>query len=100
MQFIKNNKLYDTDTARLIKIIFEYIYQPKPKADIEINNSLYKKTNGEFFLLRKEYRKALGSKWLFETPRITPLTEDEAKQWAEDNLDVTEYINTFGPVSE
>lgn len=50
MQFIKNNKLYDTDTAKLIKIIFEYIYPPK--------------------------------------------------RWAEDNLEVTEYINTFGPVSE
>ena len=28
------------------------------------------------------------------------LTEEEAKEWAEDNLNTTEYINIFGPISE
>ena len=28
MQFIKNNKLYDTDTAELIETKYEYINQP------------------------------------------------------------------------
>lgn len=94
MQSIINHKMYDTDTAKLIKIVSECIYIKM------IHHSLYKKTNGEFFLLKEEYRTAYGSQWLDKTPTITPLTEEEAKQWAEDNMDVTEYINTFGPVSK
>jgi len=88
LQKIINNKLYVT-------------FSPKPKtADKEIHHSLYQKTNGEFFLLKEDYRTEYYSKWLYATPIITPLSEDEAKKWAEDNLDVTEYINAFGPVSE
>mgnify|MGYP000000169913 FL=1 len=101
MQKIINNKLYDTDTAKLIKMVSEYTFSPKPNtADKEIHHSLYQKTNGEFFLLKEDYRTEYYSKWLYATPIITPLSEDEAKKWAEDNLDVTEYINAFGPVSE
>ena len=100
MQFIKNDKLYDTDTAELIKTKYEYIYQPKHYADKEKRQSLYKKSNGEFFLLKGEYGKAFGSTWLLNKPTIKPLTEEEAKEWAEDNLNTTEYINIFGPISE
>lgn len=101
MQKIINNKLYDTDTAKLIKTVSEYICVYKQyAADKEIHHSLYQKTNGEFFLLKEDYRTEYGRQWLYATPIITPLSEDEAKRWAEDNLEVTEYINTFGPVSE
>lgn len=100
MQFIKNDKLYDTDTAEFIKMKYEYIFQPLPYADKEIRHSLYKKSNGEFFLVREEYGTSLGSKWRINKPTITPLTEEEAKEWAENNLSATEYINIFGPISE
>ena len=100
MQFIKNNKLYDTDTAEVIEMKSEYIYQPYPYADKEIRHSLYKKSNGEFFLLKEEYGKGFRNIWLLDKPTIKPLTEEEAKEWAEDNLSATEYINIFGPISE
>ena len=100
MQFIKNDKLYDTDTAELIKTKYEYIYQPYPFADKEMHYSLYQKSNGEFFLLKEEYGKAFRDTWLLNKPTIKPLTEEEAKEWAEDNLNTTEYINIFGPISE
>lgn len=100
MQFIKNDKLYDTDTAELIETKYEYIYQPPTFADTEIRHSLYKKSNGEFFLFKGNYGKSFGSTWLLNKPTIKPLTEEEAKEWAEDNLSATEYINTFGPISE
>lgn len=100
MQFIKNDKLYDTDTAKLIETEYKYFYQPKPYVDKETHHSLYKKSNGEFFLVREEYGTSLGSKWRINKPTITPLTEEEAKEWAENNLSATEYINIFGPISE
>lgn len=100
MQFIRNDKLYDTDTAKLIETKYKFICQPKQYADIERQESLYKKSKGEFFLVREEYGKSHGSSWLLTKPTIEPLTEEEAKKWAEDNLSTTKYINTFGPISE
>lgn len=100
MKFIKNDKLYDTDIAKFIKMNSEYTYQPYPYADKEIRHSLYKKSNGEFFLLKEEYGKGFRNIWLLDKPTIKPLTEEEAKEWAEDNLSATEYINVFGPISE
>lgn len=100
MQFIKNDKLYDTDTAEFIEMKYEYIFQPLPYADKEIRHSLYKKSNGEFFLVREEYGKTFRDTWPLNKPTITPLTKKEAKEWAEDNFSATEYINVFGPISE
>ena len=100
MQFIRNDKLYDTDTAKLIETKYKFICQPKQYADKEMQESLYKKSKGEFFLVREEYGKAHDSSWLLTKPTIEPLTEEEAKKWAEDNLSITNYINTFGPISE
>ena len=100
MQFIKNNKLYDTDTAKFIEKKSEYIYQCYPFADIEISHSFYQKSNGEFFLLKEKYGESFGRKWVVERPTIKPLTEEEAKEWAENNLSTTKYINIFGPISE
>lgn len=100
MQFIRNDKLYDTDTAKLIETEYKYYYQPKPYVDKQTNYSLYKKLNGEFFLIKEEYERIQGGLYPFSKPTIEPLTKEEAKKWAEDNLSVTKYINTFGPISE
>lgn len=102
MQFIRNDKLYDTDTAKLIEIKEKCICSTNPYAEVdkEIHHSLYKKSNGEFFLVRCEYGKAFRDTWLLNKPTIEPLTEEEAKKWSEDNLSPTKYINTFGPISE
>lgn len=100
MQFIKNNKLYDTNTAKLIETNYKYFYQPKLYEDKQTQYSLYKKSNGEFFLIKEEYKRLQGGLYPISKPTIEPLTEEEAKKWAEDNLSATRYINTFGPISE
>ena len=100
MQFIKNDKLYDTDTAKLVGKEYKYFYQPKPYVDKQTHYSLYKKSNGEFFLIKEEYKSVLGGLLSCGQPTIEPLTEEETKKWAEDNLSPTEYIHTFGPISE
>ena len=59
MKFIKNDKLYDTDTAKFIKMNSEYIYQPYPYADKEMRHSLYQKSNGEFFFIKRRIWKSI-----------------------------------------
>ena len=48
---------------------------------------LMRKKNGEYFIND-------------DTGRISPISVDEAKQFAEDFLTVDEYIKEFGPVEE
>ena len=50
--------------------------------------------------IREEYERIQGSLYPISKPTIEPLTEEEAKKWAEDNLSTTKYINTFGPITE
>lgn len=50
MQFIKNNKLYDTNTAKKLACASEYIRMPAGEANIFKNHNLFKKKTGEFFL--------------------------------------------------
>lgn len=66
MKKIINGKVYDTNTAKLIG-----------SWDAE---TLYQKKTGEFFLFGN---------------RIMPLSYDSAREWAEEHLDVEDYINLF-----
>lgn len=65
---------------------------------------LYKKKTGEFFLHgtggpMSKYREYICGAYT-EGEKITPLTEDEARQWAEHRLDGFEYEEIFGEVEE
>lgn len=100
MQFIKNGKLYDTETAKWCGGYGKYINTPENEADIDRKYTLFKKRNGEFFILQEEYRTANGSEWLSENPIVTPLTEEEARAWSEEHISVYEYQEAFGPVTE
>lgn len=101
MKAILNHKLYNTDTAE--KIGSRSNGYP---GDLDyISETLYKKHNGEFFLLgsggaRSKYsRTCEDSSWMGGTT-IIPLTLNEAQKWAEKYLDADDYILVFGFVFE
>ena len=97
MKAIKNKIIYDTATATLIggngyitPNDFRYFYE-----------RLYKKANGEYFLCAEggplsKYNRSVGTNETSGSETIIPLTTEEARNWAEDNLDADDYIAAFG----
>ena len=100
MQFVKNGKLYDTKTAIWCGGYGEYINNRGYDTDENFRQSLFKKNNGEFFLLEEKYKEVNGSEWMYTTPTVTPLTEKEARKWGEEHLSVPLYEAAFGKVEE
>ena len=95
MQKIINGKKYDTQTAVACGTYVEPILFTK----CETFTTLYRKTNGEYFL-KEDWREM---HFIFEVRRdvsIKPLTEEEAKKWAERHLSVRAYEEIFGAVPE
>ena len=102
MRKIINKKMYDTDTARLLA---EY------ETDYRVNDfrwyreELYRKQTGEFFLYGEgnadsQYAKRIyGNTWT-SGKEIYPMSEEEARVWAETCVDVDQYIAIFGEVEE
>lgn len=101
MKKIVNGKLYDTDTAKEVGCYsngygtgdFQYCYE-----------SLYRKRTGEYFLYgrggaRSKYSERCGNGWS-EGWMIIPYTEEEAKEWAVENMDADDYMELFGTVEE
>lgn len=101
MKAIKNKIIYDTATATLIggngystPNDFRYFYE-----------RLYKKANGEYFLCAEggplsKYRISTGTNETSGSETIIPMTLDEARDWAEVNLDADDYIAAFGTPEE
>lgn len=80
MKRIVNEKLYDTETATFM------VSYPTPYWETTVYESLYRKANGEYFLVDK-------------TSTILPLTTIQAKKWAE-RICVNDYERIFGIASE
>lgn len=95
MQKIINGKKYDTQTAVACGTYVEPILFTECKAFI----TLYQKANGEYFLY-EYWREMIFIVEVRRDARIKPLTEEEARKWAEKHLSVYEYENAFGQVSE
>lgn len=97
MKKIINGKRYDTDTAEFIGR-WENIYN---SADLQYEcEELYKKKTGEFFMYGEggpasSYAVQTGSSSWSGSEKITPVTINEAKKWAEENLDADEYEKIF-----
>lgn len=97
MKSIINNIMYNTDTATEIggngygtPNDFRHFYE-----------RLYKKSNGEYFLCGEggplsKYGISIGTNETSGSEKITPMTTDEARDWAEKNLDADDYIDEFG----
>lgn len=101
MKKIIKGKKYDTDTAHFCGA---YSYG-SPTDFSYLSEALYKKKTGEFFLYgeggaQTKYAETISDNEWCGGEAITPLTEDEAKEWAEINLDADEFEDLFGEVPE
>lgn len=100
MKIIKRKK-YDTETAESIGDYFN----GRGHGDFRrIEEVLYRKTTGEFFLHGiggplTRYAKPCGS-GCTGGQDIIPLTKDEAMDWVEEHLSAEEFIDIFGEVEE
>lgn len=98
---IINRKKYDTDSATLLGYadygnIGDFDYWEE---------KLYRKPSGEYFKYgtggpNSKYRVHIGQRSWSGSEVITPLTEEEAKDWAEEYLSGEKYIELFGEIEE
>lgn len=101
MRKIINNKLYNTETAQLVG---EYDNGLGHTDFSYISEELYRKRTGEYFVHGEggpmtRYAESCGDGWTFGES-ITPVSYDTARQWAENHMDVDDYQQAFGEVSE
>lgn len=102
MKKVINGKMYSTETATCVASWdngrgcgdFNYIEE-----------SLYKKTTGEFFLhgeggANTRYSRSCGSNSWCGGERIEPMSEKEAREWTEDHCSGDVYVEIFGEVAE
>ena len=97
MYKIKNRKMYDTDTATILD---SYDNGFAPGDDYHLLEELYQKQlTNEFFLFGMggfctKYGR-YSDLWT-----ITPLTDEEAKDWIEEYGNADTYITLFGAPEE
>lgn len=101
MKKIINGKKYDTNTAEEVGVYTNGCFSMDFAYFCE---TLYRKRTGEFFLhgnggASSRYAQYVGNA-LTGSEQILPLTEAEAKAWAEDHLTGDEYESIFGEVEE
>lgn len=97
MKKIIKNKVYDTATAQLVGVwdngrqMSDFAYS---------SENLYRKKNGEFFLYGWGGPFTIYGNDTGWGERITPLCYEDARKWAEENLDGDSYIAVFGEPAE
>lgn len=101
MKKVINGKMYNTETAEKIDGWSNGYYGNDFRNCTE---RLYRKRTGEFFLHgwggpMSKYAESLGN-MTSGGEKITPFTEDEAKEWMEEHSDVDTYIDVFGEPEE
>ena len=100
MKQIINGKKYSTETAKKVG------YYSSPFSGFDhYSETLYRKKTGEFFLFgeggaNSKYTRQIDMNTWSGDSRIIPMTEAEAKKWAERSLDADEYEAIFGEVEE
>ena len=102
MKKIINSKKYDTETA---KEVGHYCAALSVNDFGYFEETLYWKKIGEFFLYgsgnaASKYSKKCGTNTWGCGEAIVPMTESEARDWAEQHLDADEYETIFGEVEE
>lgn len=88
MRKVINRKMYDTDTAKEVAESTEY-----DNGNPYLWETLYRKKTGEFFILKEWHSDCIHH-------AIKPVSEEEAKDFAEENLDGDDYEKVFGKVDE
>ncbi len=102
MKMIINRKMYNTDTAQKKGCWGNELSITELGHCTEI---LYQKKTGEFFLFGEggplsKYAKPSGNSSWRSGSDITPLTIEDAKEWAEGHLTADAYEELFGSVAE
>lgn len=87
MKKIINGKMYNTETAKKLGWWSNGVSYSNFN---RLEEALYLKKTGEYFIAADYYN----------GDDITPVTEAEAKCWAEEKLDADEYIAAFGEPEE
>lgn len=102
MKKIINGKRYDTDGAKEVAMWSNV----DNWTDFHFyKESLYRKRTGEYFLYGKgnaasKYAESVGQNCWDSGEEIIPLTEENARKWAEEHLTGDEYEEIFGEVNE
>lgn len=103
MKEIINGKLYNTETANEIAV---WSNNDSDYSDFRcIEETLYQKKNGEFFLAAyggalTKYRRSCGNNSWSGNTLIFPFSDGETKEWLAKHSFVTSYIQLFGEVEE
>lgn len=102
MKKIINGKKYNTETAKEIARSESNYF---PSDFYWYRETLYQKKTGEYFLhgggnAMSKYSLSVGGNGRVGDERIIPLSEEEAIEFAEKNLDVDEFEKIFGEVEE
>ena len=102
MKKIIDGKKYDTETAEFIG---EADGGGNYKDFAYWREKLYKKKTGEFFLWGEggpasKYAQEISYNEQSGGEKITPLLHGEAKEWAEQYLEVDDFEKIFGEVEE
>ena len=102
MNKIINGKVYNTDTARKIGTWSN----GAARTDFSwVEESLYQKKTGEFFLhgqggANTRYAQQLEASHWTGGETISLISYDSARQWADDHLTAEQYQAVFGEVAE
>ncbi len=101
MKKIIAGKKYDTETAKEVGYWSNnYSYSDFSYCE----EKLFRKRNGEYFLYGSGGAMTIYAECCCDGrcggSNIIPMTVDEAKQWAEEHIDVDEYEAEFGEVEE
>ena len=102
MKKIINGKVYSPDTARMIGSCSNWLDHSDP---LWINETLYQKKTGEFFLVgeggpESKYAEIIGGCRWTGGSKILPLTWEEAKEWAHNYLCKDQYDKIFGDAED
>jgi len=102
MKEIINNKLYNTETATEIA---DWRNGPD-KGDFRyVEETLYQKKNGEFFLYGfggplSKYGISWGSRGRCSDSVLIPFSDEETKNWLAEHSFADTYIDLFGEIDE
>lgn len=101
MRKVINGRVYNTATSTFLG---EAAYSNRTDFDFW-SEELYKNKAGAYFLYGEggassKYSRRIGTNSWAGGEAITPLTEEEAKKWAEEYLDADKYEAIFGDTEE
>lgn len=101
MKKIIAGRMYNTDTATCLGVC----EQGMPTDFSYHCEAIYRKQSGEYFLAGEggpltRYARAIDNNNWSGGSCITPLTDEEARRWAELNLCADDYIDIFGMPEE